>query len=179
MNVMGIVATSQAFIPLLRRGQQKGRIVNMGSVVSCTDKDLCNQQWVRVYTALVFVCSVSSKVMTEQYLVSPADYQPNVRTTGSLLGLSWQGAAGHEWYGSHSHIYWCMWLLPWLLSTVLCCVRMQLHAALVIHCCVLLTGAASLLLCCLLLQSGHMPAAFWSPYSTSKHAVEGLTDCMR
>eukprot|EP00878_Enallax_costatus_P003161 GHUV01003361.1.p1 GENE.GHUV01003361.1~~GHUV01003361.1.p1 ORF type:complete len:376 (+),score=89.26 GHUV01003361.1:374-1501(+) len=59
VNVTGVLAASQAFIPLLRRGQQEGRIINMGSV------------------------------------------------------------------------------------------------------------------------SGHLPMAFWSPYSSSKHALEGLTDCMR
>jgi NAD(P)-dependent dehydrogenase (short-subunit alcohol dehydrogenase family) len=34
VNFMGAVATSQAFIPLLRAGQQRGRIVNISSVVS-------------------------------------------------------------------------------------------------------------------------------------------------
>jgi NAD(P)-dependent dehydrogenase (short-subunit alcohol dehydrogenase family) len=33
VNFMGAVTTSQAFIPLLRSGQQKGRIVNVSSVV--------------------------------------------------------------------------------------------------------------------------------------------------
>jgi NAD(P)-dependent dehydrogenase (short-subunit alcohol dehydrogenase family) len=33
VNFMGAVATTQAFIPLLRAGQRKGRIVNIGSVV--------------------------------------------------------------------------------------------------------------------------------------------------
>jgi NAD(P)-dependent dehydrogenase (short-subunit alcohol dehydrogenase family) len=34
VNFMGAVVTSQAFIPLLRGGQQKGRIINVSSVVS-------------------------------------------------------------------------------------------------------------------------------------------------
>jgi NAD(P)-dependent dehydrogenase (short-subunit alcohol dehydrogenase family) len=34
VNFMGAVTTSQAFIPLLRAGQQKGRIINISSVVS-------------------------------------------------------------------------------------------------------------------------------------------------
>jgi NAD(P)-dependent dehydrogenase (short-subunit alcohol dehydrogenase family) len=33
VNFMGAFTTSQAFIPLLRSGQQKGRIVNVSSVV--------------------------------------------------------------------------------------------------------------------------------------------------
>jgi NAD(P)-dependent dehydrogenase (short-subunit alcohol dehydrogenase family) len=37
VNFMGAVTTSQAFIPLLRSGQQKGRIVNVSSVVSTQD----------------------------------------------------------------------------------------------------------------------------------------------
>lgn len=31
---MGAVTTSQAFVPLLRQGQHKGRIINISSVVS-------------------------------------------------------------------------------------------------------------------------------------------------
>jgi NAD(P)-dependent dehydrogenase (short-subunit alcohol dehydrogenase family) len=34
VNFMGAVTTSQAFIPLLRAGQQKGRVINISSVVS-------------------------------------------------------------------------------------------------------------------------------------------------
>lgn len=33
VNLFGVVATSQAFIPLLRQGPQKGRILNISSVV--------------------------------------------------------------------------------------------------------------------------------------------------
>jgi NAD(P)-dependent dehydrogenase (short-subunit alcohol dehydrogenase family) len=33
VNVVGVLATCQAFLPLLRAGQHKGRIVNLGSVV--------------------------------------------------------------------------------------------------------------------------------------------------
>lgn len=33
VNLFGALATSQAFIPLLRQGQQKGRIINISSVV--------------------------------------------------------------------------------------------------------------------------------------------------
>jgi short-subunit dehydrogenase involved in D-alanine esterification of teichoic acids len=40
VNFMGAVATSQAFIPLLRSGQQKGRIINVSSVVSGTDSSI-------------------------------------------------------------------------------------------------------------------------------------------
>jgi NAD(P)-dependent dehydrogenase (short-subunit alcohol dehydrogenase family) len=34
VNVVGVLATSQAFLPLLRAGKYKGHIVNLGSVVS-------------------------------------------------------------------------------------------------------------------------------------------------
>jgi NAD(P)-dependent dehydrogenase (short-subunit alcohol dehydrogenase family) len=33
VNVVGVLATCQAFLPLLRAGKFKGRIVNLGSVV--------------------------------------------------------------------------------------------------------------------------------------------------
>jgi NAD(P)-dependent dehydrogenase (short-subunit alcohol dehydrogenase family) len=36
VNVVGVLATSQAFLPLLRAGKYKGHIVNLGSVVSAS-----------------------------------------------------------------------------------------------------------------------------------------------